>query len=108
MGKSKGAISMREVRISEADREAAKQIGKVMNSMSISAEGVAQEIYNNEHPTIVQSIMRVNMALIWKLADASYCDARSAASVKVAKAIKKALVEQGLGTENFPPALPLI
>ncbi|HOR77248.1 MAG TPA: hypothetical protein PLG04_00395 [Anaerolineaceae bacterium] len=99
---------MREVRISEADKEAAKQIGRTMNSMSVSAEGVAQEIYNNEHPTIVQSIMRVNMALIWKLAEAPYFDDRSAESVKVAKAIKKALVEQGLGTANFPPALPFI
>jgi hypothetical protein len=109
MGNRKERYLMREIKVSDQDREAAKKIGHEMNSFSVSSQGVARAIYQNEHPTLIQGIMRVSMQLIWDMAeDGRYHDDRTAASAKIAKAIKKALVEQGLGTEDFPPALPFI
>jgi hypothetical protein len=109
-GQMKGAISMRKIKVHEQEVEAAKAIGKAINNMSCTGEGIARSVYNHEHPTLMQGFMRISMALVWDLADDTYYDGdlRLEASKTIAKAIKKSLVEQGLGTEDFPPALPFI
>ena len=85
----------------------AEAIMRQMNSMSFRADKIAKAIVN-DHPTLQQSFFRLVLAVIWEMAENKYTDMRNEDSVKIASKIKKALIESGNGTDNYPPNVRFI
>jgi len=86
--------------------EMAEEMSKFLNTLS-SDERTEKfvEAMRRDHRTLQQSFTRLCLAWIADLADREHYDGRNEASVKVAKEIKRAILnEEG----HFPPYLPFV
>lgn len=84
----------------------ADEMSKFLNTLSSDerTEKFIEEM-RRDHRTLQQSFTRLCLAWIADLAEREHCDARNEASVRVAKEIKRAILnEEG----HFPPHLPFI
>ena len=87
-------------------KEMQDEMSKFLNTLS-SDERTKEFVkeMKKDHRTLQQSFTRLCMAWIADLAEREHCDARNEASVKLAKEIKRAILnEEG----HFPPFLPFV